>query len=158
MERKMLRLAIFASIVVAGLFLSLGYRATPASAQGSSQASQSGVPRNAVLLLRLINTAEMRFHNSGTYANWSQLVRSGIPQEIMQEMSRRMGGVVGRPGDELSLASPQPVRGYSLTMDVAQGGRNYMCLLRDTSQARCRPSFYTDQRGLILEATPLGCK
>src|SRR5947208_4809283 len=110
------RVAIVAAVLCSSL--------TPTG--GRSQQKEAASPPTpgqmaAVTLLRLVNTAEARYHERlQNYATRSQLLESRIPQEITDQMKQRMKtpSPFAPPAD---LSSPDPAPGYSFALYVSEG-------------------------------------
>jgi len=108
----------------------------------------------AVRGLRAINTAQLRYRQGkGTYATWEELRGSHILDDLDAEVKAR--------GDKrppaLLLDKPQPIPGFELSVYTSSDGSRYLVSLKDFTPSPCRPSFFTDETGIIRQATAIGC-
>lgn len=154
-ERRLARCSMAA---VGLLWLCL---AIAAGVRSHQEASPSTSERNAVALLRIINTAESKYQaTSGAFADWDQLSRSRIPEALMNEKAEQIKALGKVPPPlPLDVGAPQPLSGYSLSLYKSVDQAHYVCSLRPTANPDpCAASFYTSDDGLIQWAKTIGCK
>jgi hypothetical protein len=145
-------------IAVAGLiFLSL----VTTARLGSQQVAGVSSPKDAVVLLRLLNTSESKHRSaSGVYADWNQLSGSRIPQTLMDEMKQNSRNMTPPPEPPaFDLDSAQPLHGYTLAVYTSSDRVHYVAVVRPNPNSDpCLESFYTGDDGLIQSAKTIGCK
>jgi hypothetical protein len=125
---------------------------TPAQSTDPDHAKHSV----AVNLLRAINTAEMDYKNKhGVYASKDALLAS-------EEFTG--GGMAWAVRNDPQLANahvsngPEVLPGWSLRLNLAGDGNGYVVLLEDTTDKSCEYAAVTDERGVIRQSKPIGCK
>jgi hypothetical protein len=110
----------------------------------------------AISLLRAINTLEaaLRMQN-GSYATWNELLSS---QEFTEDMAKCITES-GMPLEGAHFAkSPEILPGWSLRLNLTDGGEGYDLLLEDTTDKACGYAAGTDERGLIRQSKSIACK
>jgi hypothetical protein len=110
----------------------------------------------AISLLRAINTLEaaLRMQN-GSYATWNDLLSS---QEFTEDMAKCITES-GMPLEGAHFAkSPEILPGWSLRLNLTDGGKGYDLLLEDTTDKACGYAAGTDERGLIRQSKSIACK
>jgi hypothetical protein len=109
----------------------------------------------AISLLRAINTLEaaLRMKN-GSYATWNELLSS---QEFTEDMAKCITES-GMPLEGAHFAkSPEILPGWSLRLNLTDGGECYDLLLEDTTDKACGYAAVTDERGLIRQSKSIAC-
>ena len=150
--------AIFSLSLITWFVLSRIPDVSRAQTEQATGALPSASQMAAVAVLRLVNTAELRYHEKfHKYGTRTDLLDSGIPQQITDAMTQHMAER-GMQGPRPDLSSAEPAPGYNFALYVAADGSHYLAALRDNSKEACAVSFYTDERGLILQAKAIGCR
>jgi len=149
MQKKSVLLLSFLAILTLGVVGTLRSQDAPAD---SAHARHSV----AVSLLRAINTAEYDYKNKhGAFASKDSLLAS-------EEFKGR--GMAWAARNEPQLASahpsngPEVLPGWTLRLNLTPDGKGYDVLLEDTADKSCAWAAYTDERGIIRESKPIGCK
>ncbi len=104
----------------------------------------------AVNTVRLINTAESRYHfNHGMYAEFAELAKSREIEEL--------GGAFQSVYTKLDLqAGSEPLPGFELRIVVAGDGKSYKLSLAE-KEGKCRWGLFSDDRGLIYHGKAIDC-
>jgi hypothetical protein len=122
--------------------------------------SSSGADRAkhmlAIGVLRTINTAEAaRRMEHGSYVDWDELIAS---QEFVDYFAKW----ATQNKDQLSGAhltkGPEILPGWSLRLDLTDGGKGYDLLLEDTTDKACGYAAGTDERGVIRQSKSIDCE
>jgi len=139
---KKLSIVCFALFFI-GLGLSRSARSSPQDAAIQER------KRAAVALLRVINTGEAAHERrQNRFCSPSELADAGLI------------GAMGKPFGPAWKAEafrqavlPEPLAGYTMHFTLDAGGRSYSVALSSESDGA---AFFTDERGLIYEAKPIG--
>lgn len=109
----------------------------------------------AVGLLRSINTVEAGYRvGHGSYVSWDDLLASKEFIEFEKECLAHI--------PEFATAhfakSPEILPGWTLRLNVTQGGKGYDLLLEDATDKECGYAAATDERGVIRQSKWIDCK
>ena len=110
--------------------------------------------RFAIGLVRLINTAEMKYRNKqNSFATWEQLAVSPDFQELKEK------SFCDDPKlKDINTGNPSQIaQGWQLRLLLGKDGKTYVVVLTNTTDQNCGFSFVSDEGGLIREAKLLGC-
>ena len=148
------RIAFFGAVT---LVLTLG-AAIPQFGQDAATASsdaESAKHNLAIKVLRVINTAELAYRtNHGFYAPWEDLASS---EEFTNLGTTLPAGNQAQLADAHFSKGPEILPGWSLRLDVTDGGEGYDLLLEDTTDKTCGYAAVTDERGLIRQSKAIDC-
>ena len=137
---------VASSTILLVLFLGI---LTPQSAQNvPTQPHKPDFERHsqAVWLLRVINTAEVGERGEhGSYAPWQTLFAH--QQEYLSK-NERQNGVQFKDTAEV-------LPGWSLRLNVTADGQRYDVMLQGVATKQSSYSTYTNETGIIWEATPI---
>jgi hypothetical protein len=110
----------------------------------------------AVNIIRLINTAEVRYSAGttkgandahGRYASWVELYNSGLLKSVQDRWPTVK--------DLQISASPELMPGYQLVLLVPTDGKSYSVALHDKRDGDGLFSVFSDQNGTIFLGSPL---
>jgi hypothetical protein len=132
----------------------------PSSSQNTSVNADAVHKRHfvAVSLVRAINTGAIVYksNHGGLYPSWATLVTS------MEFHAARVLEQVAKYESQLANGqfsdSSEILPGWSLRMNVTADGQAYDLMLQDKSEPDCGFTLFTNETGLIWEATALGCE
>jgi hypothetical protein len=113
------------------------------------QPDSSAQKLSAVILLRLINTAEANYHNQkGRYGDFQQLVSA----DLLKPESSRFPSELWRK--QFNAANPnEPVPGLHLSLSLSAEGNGYQTAVVAAGHGW---GFYSDQDAVIFEMHPIG--
>ncbi|MGA2430532.1 MAG: hypothetical protein ABSH13_18690 [Candidatus Acidiferrum sp.] len=104
----------------------------------------------AINLLRTINTAEADHKfRYGTYANWDDLLMNRDLAKCAEQIAAQLGAHLSK--------GPEIFPGWTLRLNLTNGGQGYDLLLEDTTDKPCRYAAGTDERGLIRQSKVIDC-
>jgi hypothetical protein len=122
-------------------------------ARSQQSSPGSGNPAAAIYVLRIVNTAEMNYRTRyGVFAAHGDLARSQLLDTVKAQMTHplvKSPFEVGR--------WEQPIPGFTFDVWVSQDGSHYLAALRNEGEDPCLPSFFSDEKGVILQASAIGC-
>jgi hypothetical protein len=109
----------------------------------------------AISLLRAINTMEVVLRvKNGSYATWNEVLTS-------REFTEDMAKCAVENGTPLAGAhfakDPGILPGWTLRLDLTDGGKGYNLLLEDTTDKTCGYAAATDERGVIRQSKTIDC-
>jgi hypothetical protein len=147
-----------------GIFLlAVSVHVLRAAGQAAAVTGRSAVSKEqrsrAVAIVRLINTAEVidcrtkdgKIDENEKFLPWDELLNASCFKEAQSR-------VLFYPGNEPSLSpGSEIVPGLELRLVVSANGSHYNLWLGE-KQDTCGFAFYSDERGLIYEAKPIGCE
>lgn len=146
-------LTICCLFAVLSLSLALNVGSQPS---GPLSDSESANHVQAVEVLRAINTAELNNKMvRGRYVAWETLMANGdftakgskwLPQDDAQ--FRRLSFSTGA----------EILPGWSLRLNVAEGGKAYDLVLEDLTDKKCGYAAITDERGIIRQGKAIDCQ
>ena len=144
---------VFLGVVVAAMTLGA---AIPQYGQNAAVEPTDADSRHsmAVGLLRSINTVEAGYQaGHGSYAAWDDLLASKEFMEFEKECLAHI--------PEFATAhftkSPEILPGWTLRLNVTQGGQGYDLLLEDATDKKCGYAAATDERGVIRQSKWIDC-
>lgn len=110
-------------------------------------------PKLAVNLVRLTNTAEMQeFQSKHRFLPWEDLFNSPAWRSARTQNEERFslkGITLGR--------APEVIPGFEMRLALGPGQSHYQLALISKESSSCGTSYFSDERGLIYEAKPMGC-
>jgi hypothetical protein len=110
----------------------------------------------AISILRAINTTEavLRMKN-GSYATWNDLLTS---QEFTEDMAKCAVENDTPLWGAHFAKGPEILPGWSLRLNLTNGGKGYELLLEDTTDKACGYAAGTDERGVIRQSKWIDCE
>ena len=145
---------VFLGVVVAAMTLGA---AIPQYGQNAAVEPTDADSRHsmAVGLLRSINTVEAGYQaGHGSYAAWDDLLASKEFMEFEKECLAHI--------PEFATAhftkGPEILPGWTLRLNVTQGGNGYDLLLEDATDKKCGYAAATDERGVIRQSKAIDCE
>lgn len=108
--------------------------------------------RDAVGLLRTINTTQVVFYNNTDPRHFASLKELSV---LIDENSRTLG--FNNPAKDLQLvdSSTGRLKNYTVSVVASADGQHYISGL--ISSSGCASAFFSSERGVIYTATGLGC-
>jgi beta-lactamase regulating signal transducer with metallopeptidase domain len=118
----------------------------------------------AVNIIRVINTAEVvdcrtkdgKVDETIKFLPWDDLRNKPCFKQAQQKYSRPAGNRFSEVSQLTFSAAPAIVPGLELRLVVSPDGSHYNVWLGQ-AKGNCGFAFYSDERGLIYEASALGC-
>ncbi len=136
-------------------YLMVGGIPNHAQVRPSIQGPDMQEKRLLINLVRVINTAQMRYRDKdgGSFAEWDALVASQGFKEAIDQFSRSSPRL-----KDLNLGAPLEIMsGWRLRLTVSQDKKSYSIVLTDKSDKDCSYAVVSDDEGLIREARIIGC-
>ena len=152
-EVFMVRKVILGVTILAAAFLA--FHIASATQAQSASTSDPEAERTAVNLLRMVNTAEVRYEgNAGNkFAELNELVAS--PQ--FKSASDQFAHVDAKLGSA-NFSDPANVfTGWGLRLYLSPDSQHFVAVVSNDAKGQCAPMFVSDDQGLIRKAQTLGC-
>jgi hypothetical protein len=109
----------------------------------------------AVSILRVINTMEVGHRMEyGSYLTWNDLVSS---REFTDDVAKCAAENETPLAGAHFAKGPEILPGWSLRLDLTDGGKAYDLLLEDTMDKTCGYAAVTDERGIIRQSKAIDC-
>jgi|HubBroStandDraft_6_1064221.scaffolds.fasta_scaffold290308_3 hypothetical protein len=145
---------VFLGVVVAAMTLGAAIPQYGQNAAPLASDAENARHMLAVDILRSINTAEVLYQSvHGSYATWDDLLASKEFAEYAKECLANI--------PELAAAhfakSPEILPGWTLRLNLTQGGKGYDLLLEDATDKKCGYAAATDERGVIRQSKWIDC-
>lgn len=126
---------------------------TPQFAQDSSTnpaQTEQARRRTAILLLRIVNTAEAAYKDkNGSFATWPNLLSSE---------PKFFEAFLARNASNLHFAdAPEILPKWNLRLNVHVDGQGYDVLLSDMTDEKCGYAALTDESGIIRQSKAIDC-
>jgi beta-lactamase regulating signal transducer with metallopeptidase domain len=118
----------------------------------------------AVNIIRVINTAEVvdcrtkdgKLDETIKFLPWDDLRNKPCFKQAQQKYSRPAGNRFSEVSQLTFPPGPEIVPGLELRLVISPDGNHYNVWLRQ-AKAHCGFAFYSDERGVIYEASAIGC-